>query len=155
MNPLSGLCQSFETSAWHPCGVKGTEANAASRWFGVCAEYEPLGRARRFWLDLRDSWVGVFTSDLLGDLEMKRRGVVVLYRRDSGQGVLTYKYNHFSEVEAHALSLASHLLTTDVFDLCRELGLSTDHVVGAGTDEPPGPVIWRETPTHLQASRVL
>ena len=106
-----------------------------------------------FWLYLRDSWLTFITFGLAGgDVDPKRRGTVVLFRRDNGHDVLTYEYNYLSEVEIHALSLASRLPTTHVFDLCRELGLSMDHVVGAGTDEPLEPIVWREMAAPVQCA---
>lgn len=122
--------------------MEGTEANVASRWFGVRGEYEDLEPARKFWEILKHIVIGVATIGLLDPLDPKRRCMVVLYRRDNGRVVLNYECNRASEMEDHALWLASRLPTTHVFDLCRELGLSTDHVVGPGTDEPPGPVLW-------------
>ena len=149
----SRMWQSLEMSAWHRCGVEGTEANVASRWFGVRGEYESLDPARKIWAVLKYIAITMATFGMAGDVDPKRRGMVVLYRRDNGRVVLNYEYDHVSEVEIHALSLASRLPSTHVFDLCRELGLSMNHVVGAGTDKPPEPILWLEVdPTVRWAS---
>jgi hypothetical protein len=140
-----------DPSAWHRDGVEATEANVASRWFGVRAEYEPTGPAhKQLWSRLRHLGLSAFSfyETLTSlDYDPKRRGKVVLFRRDNGHDVLTYEYNHLSEVRNHVLSLASHLSTTHVFDISRELGLPMEQVVGPGTDDPPEPVEWREMAT--------
>jgi hypothetical protein len=105
----------------------------AARWFGVRAEFELLGRGRMAVRSARQLLLYVVSAGLLmGDFDPKRFCDVVVFRRDTGATVATFSYTHLGEATGHVTDLRDRLLSAHVFDLCRELGLSTDLVVGPG-----------------------
>ena len=70
----------------------------------------------------------------LGVDEFQHPGTIRIVRRRDGL-VLTEIDHHLpSELEAHAGSLRERLVSEDVAEFCRDLGISPEHVTGAGED---------------------
>lgn len=108
-------------------------ASAAGRWFAVRAEYERIGRARMAWLAAKAWVVGLVTWGLtLGDFDPKRFCDVLVIRHDTGAVIASYDYEHLSAASAHVDRLRTRLDSVHVFDFCRDLGISTEEVVGPG-----------------------
>ena len=84
-------------------------------------------RAAREWV-LHLLTAGVFA----GDFDPKRFCDVRVFRCDNGATVATFSYMHLGSATIHVVDLRARLLSTHVFDFCRELGLSIDVVAGPG-----------------------
>jgi hypothetical protein len=67
---------------------------------------------------------------------------VIVFARDSGERVATFSYAHLGEATLHLRDLSSRLTTMHVYDFCRDLGLRTDLVVGAGRDGEILDQVW-------------
>jgi len=113
----------------------------AARWFGVRAEFELLGRGRMAVRAARE-WVLYFVSAglLMGDFDPKRFCDVLVFRRDTGATVARFSYTHLGDATDHVVDLRARLLSTHVFDFCRELSLSTDLVAGPGQGVERDPI---------------
>ncbi|GAA1159163.1 hypothetical protein [Nocardioides aquiterrae] len=111
------------------------EAALAARWFGVRGEFELVSRRRmavltaRHWLVLLGSW-GILSSDF----DPPRFCDVIVFRRDTGAAVASFSHSQLGSATGHLTDLRDRLLSTHVFDFCRELGLSIDVVIGPGQD---------------------
>jgi len=121
-------------------------ASVAGRWFGVRAEFERVSRLGTMWRTVKWSILGFVTLGLtLGDFDPKRFCDVIVFRRDTGQEVASFSYDFLREASDHVEDLRRRLEGTHVYDFCRELGVGTDSVVGAGSSESLEPtVVWQE-----------
>jgi hypothetical protein len=112
----------------------------AGRWFGVRAELERVGIARRMWRGFLQVVLSVVTVGIsLDEWSPKRLTDVVVYRHDTGETVVRYRYRYLGPATAHVQSLLARLGKTHVFDFCRELGIDIGQVVGEGADEGAEP----------------
>ena len=121
-------------------------ASVAGRWVGVRAEFERVSRLGMLWRTVKWSILGFVSLGLtMGDFDPKRFCDVIVVRRDTGQEVASFSYDGLGEASDHVEVLRRRLEGTHVYDLCRELGVGTDSVVGAGSSESLEPtVVWRE-----------
>jgi hypothetical protein len=123
----------FATSTRGTISAMSQEDAFAARWFGVRGEFQLVSRRRmamltaREWLLYLVSW-GVFA----GDFDPKRFCDVIVFRRDTGDVVASFPHTHLGAATGHLTDLRTRLLSTQVFDFCRELGLSIDVVAGPG-----------------------
>jgi len=124
-------------------------ASVAGRWFGVRAEFERVSRLGTMWRTVKWSILGFVTLGLtMGDFDPKRFCDVIVFRRDTGQEVTSFSYDVLGEASDHVEDLRRRLEGTHVYDFCRELGVGTDSVVGAGSSESLEPtVVWQEIST--------
>lgn len=124
----------------------------ACQWFGVRGEYELLTRRRMAARSAREVALWFVSFGLLmGEFDPKRFGDVIVFRRDTGESVLVYSYDHLGEATDHLLSLRSRLSSMHVFDFCRVLGLTTALVVGSGCGEAEddgADGAWKGIPTR-------
>lgn len=116
----------------------------AGRWFGVRAEYVRPPVLIRIRQSISWFFGGVLTLGLtMGDYDPKRSCSVIVLRRDTGGEVARFSYESLGDATGHVASLRSRLEATHVFDFCRELGIPTAAVAGAGSEEPSS-VEWLE-----------
>lgn len=129
--------------------------NEAARWFTVAAEFERVAGWNMAWRYVKEVFIGLASMGLtLGDVDPKRFCDVRVLRRDTGECVAHYSYEHLGEAHTHVTSLTSRLEDTHVFDFCRDLGIPIHHVVGEGcTDPVDRESIWIEIPAERRVQR--
>ena len=116
------------------------EDATAARWFGVRGEFELVSRRRMAMLTARASLLYLASWGVLaGDFDPKRFCDVIVFRRDTGDRVASFRYTHLGAATDHLTDLRARLLSTHVFDFCRELGLSIGLVEGPGQDRELDP----------------
>jgi hypothetical protein len=118
--------------------------SVAGRWFGLRAEYEAAGRWKSTWYVVRELCLGFLTAGLfLGEFDPKRRCAVFVFRRDTGRVVAQFDFSHLAEASTHVSALANRLADLQVYDFCRQIGVSPDEVHGAGIDaDPRAEAVW-------------
>jgi hypothetical protein len=124
------------------------EANLAGRWFGLRAEYEPLGKIRAGFRIARQLAFDALTFGIgSGDLDPKRSCEVLVYRLDDKSVIARYSYSHLGDATNHVRDLHERLNTEQVYDFCRDLNISPGMVAGPGIDFCLDPEdIWIECP---------
>jgi len=95
------------------------------------------------WRMAREFLGGLVTAmTVVGD-DLKIFCDVIVFRRDTGSAVATFPHDYLGEAKAHVESLQERLESTQVFDLCRDLGISIDVIEGEGeSQEGVLPVTW-------------
>lgn len=110
-------------------------ASRADRWFEVRAEYERLSSGGMALRTVREFILALLTLGVfLQEFDPKRFCDVLVVRRDTGESVAVFSYDHLGEASRHAESLNARLLKMHVFDFCRELSIPMNAVVGPGSD---------------------
>lgn len=111
----------------------GPDEASAGRWFAIQISYARFTGWRRVTFAVRSLFAFVISLGLGVD-EFQHPGTIRIVRRRDGL-VLTEIDHHLpSELEAHAGSLRERLVSEDVAEFCRDLGISPEHVTGAGED---------------------
>ncbi|MFL6109613.1 MAG: hypothetical protein ACJ72L_21820 [Marmoricola sp.] len=113
-------------------------------------EYERVGRVRMVWRMVREFLVDLVTMSWVQGDDLKVFSDVVVFRRDTGGTVAAYPYDYLGEAKTHVESLLERLESTQIFDFCRDLGISIDAIAGEGDLEGGAlPVTW--TPISARA----